>query len=650
MKNIYLTLLCFSCVLFLHAQYMSRSQPVPFACPTVCPGSVIVLDIPQVQNLNSGDTIQAWFSNSSGSFSSGTTTLNSTAYSLNTGTNWTTGAYTFSSNINDLYIKVTIPANMPAGSAYTIKMKTSSGYVAGDLFSCSGSNYITVTSAYPVLGSLPITAEGTNQWVSHVYTWTPTTGSVLNTPTLVNQQDFFNANNYQGYFLKDSLSFDINFNTASGGSAPGQPGSLNDGTNIPCSKSFSGDFSFRMLRKQNFAAGTYKFSIQGDDGIRLSIDGGNTWLLSSFLEQIYSGSYKTSDSVYPNGICLSGPTDLVIEFFQRNVDTRLTFTATMLSGGTAVTDAGNQHTCAGGNVTFTVNGGTGYQWYYSTNGGSSFSLVPNSAPFSGVNTASLTVNNVTNAYNNYIFYCSINGVCTNAVNSPKDTLFVDNGGGSVALTASKLRICPHNDSAVICGPVNYASYLWNNGATTQCITTDTAGDFWVSVAYRNSCTFTSNHVHISVFPPVTPILNVTGGTITVANGTSVQWYDNKGKLDGDTSNTLNAPHPGSFYVTMIDSNGCPEQSAPVSALTTGLNDVIPEVVFSVYPNPVTGSCVVTLSNSISFNTPIHIYNELGQLLLQQIPNGQNTVINLQQRASGIYFFRVNNNLQKVVKL
>ena len=629
---------------------MSRSQPVPFACPTVCPGSVIVLDIPQVQNLSSGDTIQAWFSNSAGSFSSGTTTLNSTAYSLNSGTSWTTGAYTFSSNLNDLYIKVTIPANMPAGSAYTIKMKTSSGYVAGDLFSCSGSNYITITTAYPVLGSVPITAEGSNQWVSHVYTWTPTTSSVLSTPIFVGQQDFFNINNYQGYFLKDSLNFDINFNTASGGTAPGQPGILNDGTNIPCSSGFASDFSFRMLRKQNFAAGTYKFSIQGDDGIRLSIDGGNTWLLSSFLEQIYSGSYKTTDSLYPNGICLSGPTDLIIEFFQRNVDTHLTFTATMITGGSAVTDGGNQHTCANGSVTFTVNGGTGYQWYYSTNGGSTYSTVPNTAPFSGANTASLTVNNVTNVYNNYLFYCSINGVCINAVNSPKDTLFVENSGGSIALTASKLSICPHNDSAVICGPVNYASYLWNNGATTQCITTDTAGDFWVNVAYRNSCTFTSNHVHITVFPPVTPVLNVTGGTITAANGNSVQWYDNKGKLVGDTSNTLNAPHPGTFYVTMIDSNGCPEQSAPVSALTTGIANITGDVAFIVYPNPATGSCVVMLRNSTILTYPILVYNEVGQVIMQQLTSGNNTVVNLQEWASGVYFFRINNCIKKVVKL
>jgi hypothetical protein len=46
----------------------------------------------------------------------------------------------------------------------------------------------------------------------------------LSTPALVAAQDFFNPANYKGHFVKDSLSFNINFNTASGGSCPGAPG------------------------------------------------------------------------------------------------------------------------------------------------------------------------------------------------------------------------------------------------------------------------------------------------------------------------------------------------------------------------------------------------------------------------------------------
>ena len=363
MKSIYTLALVLLCFVTLQAQYMSRSQPVPFACPTVCPGSVIVLEVFQVQSLNQGDTIQAWLSNASGSFSTGTTTLNTTAYSLNTGTTWTTGAYRYTADVNNLYIKITIPANLPSGTGYTIKMKTSSGYVAGDLFSCSGSNYITVTSAYPVLGNLAIGASGNNQWIGHVYSWTATTTSPLFTTQLVSAQDFFNANNYAGYFLKDSLGFDINYLTASGGTCPGAPGPLNDGTNIPCSQGFGSLFSIKLLRTQNFAPGSYRFTIDGDDGIRFSIDGGNTWLLSRYFEQTYPNGFQSTDSLYPNGICLSGQTNLVIEYFQRNVDAHLAFTATQLSSST-VSDAGNKTCCDAGSVTFNLSqaNGSTYQW------------------------------------------------------------------------------------------------------------------------------------------------------------------------------------------------------------------------------------------------------------------------------------------------
>lgn len=392
----------------LRAQYISRSEPVPYSCPVICASGTITLKIPQIQNLPAGSQIQALLSNASGSFATGTQVLPAAQYSTNQGGTWQNGPYTFTGNINDLYIRVVIPPGTPAGTGYTIKIQASTGYVSNDLFQCSSSNTITVT---PYVAPLPAVAEntqGNGNWIGHVYTWTPTTGSILNTPALVAQQDFFNTANYQGHVLVNPLAFDVNFTTSGG-----VPGTWNNGTSIDCGNSYAENFSIRMLRQENFSPGFYTLTIQGDDGMRLSIDGGATWILDSFIEQQYASSFKTTATANPNGICLSGLTDLVIEYFQRPADARMTFMVTQVSGGT-VTDPTDLSLCENQNGSMSIGAalsGNTYQWQVSTDGGASFTNISNNAVYGGATTTTLNFSNVPVAYNGYLYRCLVSGPC-----------------------------------------------------------------------------------------------------------------------------------------------------------------------------------------------------------------------------------------------
>ncbi|MBP6285422.1 MAG: M36 family metallopeptidase [Ferruginibacter sp.] len=74
----------------------------------------------------------------------------------------------------------------------------------------------------------------------------------------------------------------------------------------------------------------------------------------------------------------------------------------------------NVTACATTVATFTVAGvGTGltYQWQESTNGGTTWNNLANTAPYSGVNTATLTINPATVAMNNYQYRCVLSGTC-----------------------------------------------------------------------------------------------------------------------------------------------------------------------------------------------------------------------------------------------
>jgi len=406
-----------------NAQYISRSEPIPYNCPSICAGGKLILKINQIENFPNSTLIQALLSNSGGSFASDTSHLSSVRYSFNQGSSWINGAYSFSGNMSDLYFEIEFPNSQTVGSNYTIRMQASTGYQSPDLFQCSGGDKITITPSYSPLSAVNDTDKTIGKWIAHAYTWTSTTPSILNTPALIASQNFFNPINYKGHFLKNSLNFDINY-TTSGGNMPGAIGINHDGTSFGCGEGYATNYSLRFYRKEFFSPGSYRFEIAGDDGIRLSIDGGATWLLDGFLEQTYNQSFKSTNTQYPNGICLSGNVDLVIEYFQRPVDARITFTSTLLT--TPVFLIQSTKICAGENLEFNVGGpfGAQYQWQVSNDGGINFVNLSNSPPYFGVNDAVLQLNNTPANLNGNVYQCIISGVCNNPLASDTASIFV----------------------------------------------------------------------------------------------------------------------------------------------------------------------------------------------------------------------------------
>lgn len=466
MKYIYLYFL----VVFLGyqsnlvAQYISRSEPVPYSCPSVCASGTLILKIPQIENLAPG-TIQAHLSNAAGNFGAGATILEATRYSINQGTTWINGPYNFTGNIQNLFIEITVPLATVPGNQYTIRIRSSNGFQSNDLFQCDGNNFITVTPFVAALPAIPANTFGLNQWFAHTYTWTPTTGVLLTTPALVAQQDFFNASNYKGHLIRNALNFDIVFN------AQGWvPGNWHDGTSLGCGNNYTNNFSMRWLRRENFASGLYRIDIAGDDGIRISIDGGNTWLLNSFIEQTYQSSFKTTNTNNPNGICLSGETDLVVEYFQRPADARITLTITQLST-LQINAPADQIVCAGQTANFSVGAsvaGLSYQWQLSVDGGNSYTNIPEIPPYSNVTSPNLTVSPVAANMNGYIFRCQVSGTCSTPLNSSTALLTVQ-ALPQITLQPSDVSACDQSATFTIAATGANNVYQWqvslDNGVT-----------------------------------------------------------------------------------------------------------------------------------------------------------------------------------------
>jgi hypothetical protein len=133
------------------------------------------------------------------------------------------------------------------------------------------------------------TAYGANNvWIGYAYTGT-------------------NFNNYQGYVNEGSAA-SPNFDESFGGD------NVTYSTN-GCSFNTN---AFSMRYKLSLAlTGNYTFTVGGDDGYRLSLDGGATWAINNWNDHGYTSSAIT--------VNLGGTTNFVLEFYENGGGNRVTF-------------------------------------------------------------------------------------------------------------------------------------------------------------------------------------------------------------------------------------------------------------------------------------------------------------------------------------
>lgn len=204
---------------------------------------------------------------------------------------------------------------------------------------------------------------GTDSWIGYVYS-----GLDTNNPP----QNAFTSTVYRGYITQPE-QFDMNLVNAAV-----------SGTHV-CG-SYADSFSLRFRMRKNFPAGYYTFTIGGDDGERLSFDGGTTWAMSDWNYH----SYQTTTATF----FLNGDTYLVLENYDQGGQSQISFSYTNCGAYSTAPTAisGIANICNGSSTTLTATGatlslGAVYQWGTGTTVGN------NTIAGSG---ASITVNPTAN--------------------------------------------------------------------------------------------------------------------------------------------------------------------------------------------------------------------------------------------------------------
>jgi hypothetical protein len=161
----------------------------------------------------------------------------------------------------------------------------------------------------------------------------------------------------------------------------------------------------------------------------------------------------------------------------------------------------NKSVCVGSTATFTVGSGGGpltYQWYESSDGGVTYHTI-------GGSTATLTLPNVVQTMNNYLYYVTVTAAPCGSQTSPVVKLTV-NPLPIVNITATNLQLTPGQTSTLSATSTPAATaYAWylNGSAITPPATAsstvaniDGLGVYYVSVTDVNGCVNTSNNLVI----------------------------------------------------------------------------------------------------------------------------------------------------------
>lgn len=130
---------------------------------------------------------------------------------------------------------------------------------------------------------------------------------------------------------------------------------------------------------------------------------------------------------------------------------------------------------------------------------------------------------------------------------------------AVAITVGDAATCDL-DSVVIASVGNYSSILWNSGQTSSYVSTDTTASAWYTGVDANGCAYYSNTVNVEIFPnPVADLFlsNDTSFCLGESNTiTTWDYFDTYSWNNGNTEDSVYAVDNGTFWVEVMDTNGC----------------------------------------------------------------------------------------------
>ncbi len=213
-------------------------------------------------------------------------------------------------------------------------------------------------------------------------------------------------------------------------------------------------------------------------------------------------------------------------------------------------------------------------------------------------------------------------------------------GQPVIIVDGPLEFCS-DESVNLCVSPTYSTYLWNTGATTNCISVTESGEYYAFVLDENSNIDSSlffNPTSVIVHNPQ-PMLSERGDTIIVTNEfEAYQWFHNGDSIPDATNPAYRIIMSGNYYVQVTDAFGCTGRSYTFEFVPEGVGET-GFGLMDVFPNPTSDKIRIDFGESIK-QVSLKVFSPLGRLIHTQQLNGIRYFDHELPETNGIYLIQL----------
>jgi len=151
--------------------------------------------------------------------------------------------------------------------------------------------------------------------------------------------------------------------------------------------------------------------------------------------------------------------------------------------------------------------------------------------------------------------------------------------------------------------------------------------------------------------PATPVISQNNNSLESNAIAGNQWYNQNGLINDSTNQDYSPSQTGDYFVIVTENNCSSDTSNVIHFIYTGINSVVNENNFIIYPNPVSNQLILEYSGNTS-NISFDILNALGQVVFTGNLQ-EKTVVQTSNFASGVYLVKLSNGnsfeFKKIIK-
>jgi len=216
-------------------------------------------------------------------------------------------------------------------------------------------------------------------------------------------------------------------------------------------------------------------------------------------------------------------------------------------------------------------------------------------------------------------------------------------------TVNDINACFGETISPFTATSNYNEFIWfsdaqltnqiGTGATFQSNETNVGTYTYYVVAVNNGCYSTPEEAILTIYSTPTVTISQNGDTLFSSVPTGNQWYGlNQGLIPGATGNYYVVTTEDTYYVIVVDANGCSAASNTIHVNPTNITQNSSFNFITIIPNPASNYAIVNVGNLQ--NVKIQLISADGKIISENNVLENSFKLSLKGLSTGVYTVRI----------